>query len=60
MPRANKKCEGCDATVPAHRWGMVRAGSDGWFFQKDGRAYCPKHVPDWVTAWREKNRVDGV
>ena len=40
----------CDATVKNHRWGKIKA--EGWFFQRDGQAWCPTHVPEWVAEWR--------
>lgn len=51
-PVGTVKCENCDDNVPNHYWGKVKA--DGWFFQRDGRAYCPKHVPEWVANWRKE------
>lgn len=44
--------DGCDATIKNHKWGRIKA--DKWFQQKDGRVWCPKHTPKWVTAWRKK------
>lgn len=52
------ECLECDATIPAHKWGQVRASDDGWFFTKAGRAYCPKHNPPWVAAWRERRSAE--
>lgn len=49
-----KKCDQCEATCPGHRWGVIRAGKEGWFFGKDGKAYCPDHGPAWVAEWRGK------
>lgn len=48
---------GCDAKVKSHAWGRIKA--EGWFFQKDGAAYCPLHVPSWVEAWRKKRADRG-
>lgn len=47
-------CDGfrCHDYVDNYAWGHIKA--DGWFFQKDGYAYCPKHIPEWVEAWRAK------
>jgi hypothetical protein len=45
----------CGATVPDHYWGKVRA--EGWLFLKDGRAYCPAHLPDWINPWRRRNET---
>jgi hypothetical protein len=44
--------DGCDATVPDHYWGKVKAA--GWFFQRNGDAWCPEHVPEWVAEWRSR------
>lgn len=33
-------------------WNKIRAHDLGWFEQKNGTAYCPRHVPEWVTEWR--------
>lgn len=54
---ADKSCskEGCDKKYKDHSWGKIKAGGKGWFFQKDGTAYCPEHVPDWVEEWRGRN-----
>lgn len=45
--------EGCTEEIANHKWAKIRAV--GWFQQKDGKAWCPKHTPEWVEAWR-KNR----
>lgn len=45
----------CPNSIRGHRWGQIKA--EGWFFSKDGvTRYCPDHIPDWVEAWREKQR----
>jgi hypothetical protein len=46
--------EGCVAAHPNHRWGKTKAHTDGWFEQRDGKRWCPKHVPAWVAGWRER------
>ena len=46
--------EGCESKIKNHHWGYVKA--ERWFFQKDGRGFCPSHVPPWVTEWRAKRR----
>lgn len=46
--------QGCTAEHPAGKWGDIRAAEAGWFHKKDGTAYCPKHVPQWVTDWRAR------
>lgn len=47
-------CSACDRTVPGHRWGKIKAQDQGWFFAKDGAAFCPEHVPEWVEEWRAR------
>lgn len=47
----------CDATHEDHRWGRTKAHSEGWFYQKDGTIWCPTHVPDWVNAWRARQKA---
>jgi hypothetical protein len=46
--------ESCTAKIANHAHGKIRAGEDGWFFQKSGEAWCPLHHPEWVAAWRER------
>jgi hypothetical protein len=41
----------CPETIPNHMWGKVKSN---WFFQKDGKQYCPKHTPAWVAGWRAR------
>jgi len=43
---------GCEAKIKNHAWGKIRA--EGWFFQRNGKAYCPDHLPEWVDKWRGK------
>lgn len=47
-------CSRCDASIPGGKWSIIKAGEWGWFFQRDGTAYCPDHVPEWVSAWRAR------
>lgn len=47
------KCANCDRTVKDHYWGRVKAHDTGWLIQKNGTAYCPDHLPDWVEGWRK-------
>lgn len=44
----------CTASHPGSKWDTIRADEQGWFHQKDGKAYCPKHVPEWVSKWRKQ------
>ena len=46
--------DGCDASVKDHAWGRINAQRNGWFFQLDGRAWCPEHQPEWLAAWRRR------
>jgi hypothetical protein len=43
-------CCQCDRSIAGHKWGKIQ--SEGWFFSKNGSAYCPDHIPDWVDKWR--------
>lgn len=45
------RADGCSATIPNHKFGKIKSG---WFEQKDGTVWCPKHTPAWVAAWRAK------
>lgn len=51
------KCEGCDLTTETDHWTAVKRQAEGWFFRKDGRIYCPNHVPEWVEGWRDAQRI---
>lgn len=44
---------GCTNTHKKDRWNTTKAHEKGWFFQKDGTAYCPDHTPEWVAKWRK-------
>lgn len=56
---------GCPSSFPGSKFGAIKAQDEGWFFAKDSgprgssAAYCPEHVPEWVTAWRERKRQHG-
>jgi hypothetical protein len=44
---------GCGRTFwDSGRWSKTKAQDEGWFFQQNGAAWCPDHVPAWVAAWR--------
>lgn len=45
---------GCISHVKSHEWGKKEAQRMGWFFQKDGTAWCARHIPDWVEEWRAR------
>lgn len=36
------------------KWGKMEATRKGWFIHRNGSAWCPDHIPDWVVEWREK------
>lgn len=46
------RCQGedCDATVSSHKWGKIKAAD--WYFTKDGKGYCPLHLPAWLVERR--------
>jgi hypothetical protein len=43
----------CDVVIPDVNRRML-AGLHGWYFSKDGVAFCPTHIPSWLKKWREK------
>jgi hypothetical protein len=47
------KCsfEGCTNAIKDHLWGHIKA--EGWFFKRNGDAWCPDHIPAWVAKWRK-------
>lgn len=50
-------CDGvpaCEERIPNHRWGRTKA--EGWRELKDGKIFCPTHVPDWMRTWSEKKK----
>lgn len=38
------------------KWSSIRASNEGWFLQRDGTVWCPKHIPDWVEKWRANKK----
>ena len=52
--RCAEKKNGCPASHPGSRFDNSKADKAGWFHGKDGTAYCPDHLPDWVGPWRER------
>lgn len=42
----------CAESFETHKWAAIRAHADGWFQGKDGRVWCPAHVPGWLVGWR--------
>jgi hypothetical protein len=53
------KCshENCKATVSGNKWSAIRAHDIGWFFAKNGNAFCPAHNPPWVAKWRARRNA---
>jgi hypothetical protein len=51
------KCQQCEATAGGSKWANVRAHDAGWFEMRDGRAWCPRHVPEWVQGWRQQQEM---
>ena len=47
-------CEECDAAIKDNRW--AKTGAVDWFFARSGKAWCPKHIPEWVHTWRKEGR----
>lgn len=45
---------GCKAQHEDNKFAAIRAYEEGWFKTREGDAWCPEHVPDWVPAWRAK------
>lgn len=35
------------------RWDAMHANDDGWFFERNGNVWCPRHRPAWLTTWRD-------
>lgn len=57
-PEDRVRCsiKGCRTSYSKDMWSSIKATEAGWFQQKDLTAFCPEHVPDWVPAWRAKQR----
>lgn len=54
------QCQECDASVKADsRWAKTRAHSDGWYFMRDGRVFCPAHRPPWAKPLTEGDCSNG-
>ncbi|AUG29577.1 hypothetical protein HMPREF1529_02351 [Microbacterium sp. oral taxon 186 str. F0373] len=43
--------DACVATIADERWAMTKSD---WFFQRNGAAFCPDHLPEWVPEWRAR------
>lgn len=41
---------GCGRTIGDHKWGRIK--NPEWFQQRDGRFWCPDHLPAWLVEWR--------
>lgn len=52
-------CERCVATIAPSsdgrysRWIKQRAHNAGWYFQRDGRVFCPAHRPQYAPQREE-------
>lgn len=40
----SRRCENRFSSTPL---GVSNAKDDGWIMLKNGRAFCPGHIPDW-------------
>lgn len=47
----------CTNTYMPHTWGKRKASNEGWFFQRNGDAWCPEHTPEWVESWRASRQT---
>lgn len=45
---------GCSRQFKLTHWDSISAGNEGWFQKKNGEAWCPEHIPEWVSTWRER------
>lgn len=56
MPNIIKCAEaGCDSVWPDRSsWDAIKAHGAGWLLMKNGDAWCPEHLPEWVPRWRAK------
>jgi hypothetical protein len=45
---------GCPEKIKNHRWGKIKA--EGWFFQKNDKAWCPYHIPIWHKDWGKRKK----
>ena len=50
--------EGCTAFIQNHKWGKIH--SSDWFFMKDGKSYCPDHIPDWYESWKARKEQEAL
>jgi hypothetical protein len=44
----------CPRWIKSHAWGKIKA--EDWFFEKNGKCWCPDHHPAWVAEWRARQR----
>lgn len=44
---------GCKNTIQNHKWGRVKSD---WYFSKDGKAFCPEHLPEFVKLKRAEKK----
>jgi len=45
---------GCHAEIQDNYWSKVKSG---WFQTRDGRSWCPVHIPEWVEEWRKNKET---
>jgi hypothetical protein len=48
--------DGCGETRVGNHFEDIRSAKEGWFFQRNGEAWCPNHNPEWVIEWRSKKK----
>lgn len=42
----------CRQSFPDHYWGAIKAHHEGWYRQKNGLNWCPKHRPSWAPEFK--------
>ena len=50
----------CKAKTETHHWAKIKANEQGWFFEREGPIWCPKHNPPWVAEWRASKATQGA
>lgn len=48
---------GCVKFYTNHKFGKMKASREGWYFGRNGDAWCKEHVPGWVSEWRERKKT---
>lgn len=54
--RVHCAADECPRHVADNKWAKIHA--IGWFFQRDGTAFCPDHLPEWLASWRDNKDVE--